>query len=218
MCIMHHKAFSLSEVLMSLIILGLITAIISPVIRRNFQDVQFRTAYKNNFAILKDVVNKIKYDNGGTLVNAFGSSYESMANTFANYLNVATICPTASCIGGPCWVELNKFYYLDNTAISSIGTNPSGLVLNNGTNIILVNLGSNCANASDLTNHGFYRCGWMFIDVNGFNPPNVVGKDIFSLHITPEYGLIPYGSHGDLWAESECTTHGWGCSSEYLYK
>jgi hypothetical protein len=50
------------------------------------------------------------------------------------------------------------------------------------------------------------------IDVNGFKPPNTLGKDIFSIDIF-ENGIKPKGITGDGY---ECNNMGWGCSAKYL--
>ena len=61
-------------------------------------------------------------------------------------------------------------------------------------------------------------CGWIVIDVNGFNGPNTVGKDIFCFWVR-ENQLIPAGAPGTYAAGTgynECTTGGWGCAYSYL--
>ncbi len=77
--------------------------------------------------------------------------------------------------------------------------------------------GDNCA-----VNDGGYKnvCGVIWLDVNGKNPPNIIGKDTFVFEILKN-SIMP--SRLD---DCKIDNNGWGCSSyilqngdmKYIYK
>jgi len=65
---------------------------------------------------------------------------------------------------------------------------------------------------------GTADCADIFIDVNGFKPPNTVGKDIFGIRVS-DTRVMPYGTAGDEFVGTcVATGTGYGCSAEDLYK
>jgi hypothetical protein len=90
--------------------------------------------------------------------------------------------------------------------------NNTGVILNNGVTLLFENWAKNCMYDS------YGDCGVLMVDVNGFNGPNTIGKDIFSAHIL-EGNLKPLGSAGDD-NEIDCSpslpNSGSGCGAMYL--
>jgi len=73
------------------------------------------------------------------------------------------------------------------------------------------------------------RCGVFDIDTNGFKPPNVFGRDIFTVSYMPDGRLAPYGSQQDggggyLGLDPSITcvpgngSGGGGCAAKFLYE
>jgi len=78
----------------------------------------------------------------------------------------------------------------------------------------------------DLSAYGgtFTRCAWIQVDVNGFKPPNILGKDVFAFSLTANL-LLPSGAQGLSAPETTCiigstdsANTGHGCAAKYLYE
>ncbi len=50
-----------------------------------------------------------------------------------------------------------------------------------------------------------FKCGWIAVDINGFKPPNRIGKDTFGFTIQDNL-VKPWGSDGDGVYFISCST------------
>ncbi|MDD3150872.1 MAG: hypothetical protein PHV68_08560, partial [Candidatus Gastranaerophilales bacterium] len=169
-------------------------------------------------------------DNGGTLAGAFPGDHvgaEDLKNAYISKLNIIKDCSGNSEYGGGsgtgaslegCWHESANWYYLNGTTLAGL-TQP-GMILNNGSLLVFKLEKSACNNP----NGDFVRCGWFYVDVNGFKKPNTLGKDIFASSILTNIS-IPYGARGSydpsttcIEGSTETDNHGTGCSAKYLYE
>lgn len=162
---LNFSAFSLSEVLVTLGIIGILAAITIPTLMNNIQDAQYKTAYKKAFSIASQAVMSAKSK------DLFETQDESVAIFNSNFIAFMSQFKTAKqCIsnnGDQCWNPASeKFYdvfpqpsyysFIDASGFSWAQYGP-------WTNIILV-------------------------DTNGFKKPNQWGKDMFALAlIDPNY-------------------------------
>ncbi|MDD3149984.1 MAG: prepilin-type N-terminal cleavage/methylation domain-containing protein [Candidatus Gastranaerophilales bacterium] len=222
--------FTLAETLIVIAIIGIIASIVTPMLFGTTSDAELKAAWKKSYSDLSQATQLITVDNGGSLAGAFPEDAlgsEDLKNAFASKLNIIKDCSGTSTYGGTgsgvsaegCWHSgANSWYYLNGTGL---GTHfQPGLILNNGGLIRLGIEKSNCSYvAGDYT-----RCGYMYIDVNGFKKPNIVGKDIFFASITSNI-LIPAGARGYYDQSTSCiegstaaTNYGWGCAAKYLYE
>lgn len=176
-------AFTLSEVLITLSIIGIIAAITIPIIMKNNQDAELKAAFKKTFAILSDAALRIKDNNGGTFVGFF-SSTDDARNKFLQYLSYIKTC-NANSVSTDCW---------SNNTVSEAGQytypNSSRAVLTNG---VLVSFwgdqsDTTCSNPVWNPPPGGF-CMVLMVDTNGFKGPNLRGKDIFALWLTKN-GII----------------------------
>ncbi|MDD3151236.1 MAG: prepilin-type N-terminal cleavage/methylation domain-containing protein [Candidatus Gastranaerophilales bacterium] len=224
------QGFTLAETLIVIAIIGIIASIVTPMLFGTTSDAELKAAWKKEYSDLVQATMMIVADNGGTLVGAFPGDAlgsEDLKNAFASKLNIIKDCSGTSSYGGAgtgassegCWHSgTNSWYYLNGTGIGS--TSEPGLILNNGS---LMYFGINKSNCSFGTGD-YTRCGWLYIDVNGFKKPNTIGKDIFTANITSNI-LIPAGAKGFYSPETSCiesstvtANKGQGCSAKYLYE
>ena len=133
-----------------------------------------------------------------------------MRNLYLPYLKYNKMCNNGD-IKGKCWSDDHS---LDGTEFTGEYTS---VVLNNGMLMMFRWHNNLCDNIG--TNITYPNCGWMSVDVNGFNPPNIWGKDIFGAIIV-EKSIKPMGSQGDLYGCEGSTgvVSGLGCSAKYLYQ
>lgn len=203
------KAFTLAEVLLVLLIIGVVAALTIPSIISTTEDLRYRSAWKKTFSTLSQATNLILSDNSGDLKNVFWDG-NSLLNVYENYLTVSKEC-RGNYLGN-CWN--NDGVIKDKSgAIKNYlqGSRHSGVILNDGTFVRFWTPVSDCTNViGNITN----RCGDIIVDLNGFSPPNVVGRDIYGVHIL-QNKLVPKGSNEDgFWGD--CDTVGTSCSTEYL--
>jgi len=213
-------AFTLAEVLITLLIIGIVSSIVIPAIINDTQNQEFAILFKKNFGALSDAGRRMMMDNGGTLAGLF-SNGNDMANKFGNYLVFTKKCFTGEqgCFyaGTTTWKNLYGDYgWLDHV---SYGMNSTAILSNGGTIMFKID-DTNCERVYGIepspTRH---TCGWIHIDVNGFKRPNILGKDLFALWIT-KTGIYPFGMANDGYNYCDKTqsyqSSGRGCAAKIL--
>jgi len=213
-----QKAFTLAEVLITLLIIGVIASIVVPGLIADTQNAEYKTAWKKTYAELDLATRKILSDNAGNIKGSFTSS-NALKNEYKNYLNYIKDCNDGAS-QGICWHASGVPKPLAGTSTpyaNSYGTSPA-LILNNGALVSIHLESSSCTNGQS----GINVCGWYFIDVNGFKGPNVQGKDILAVYLL-ENSLRTMGAPNDPYPPSTtCTSSstgpgsGLGCSALYL--
>lgn len=207
----RYTAFTLAEVLITLGIIGLVAAITIPTVLNNAQDQQFITGWKKAFSVLNQATISVVSDNAGTIKGLCSDGDNDCLKTaFLSYLRVTKNCDSTTTIGN-CWHKANTLKDLNNSFENWSG---SGLILNDGMYVLFGHYTQNCTE-----NYGtIYRCGNINVDINGAKGPNVLGKDVFGVHLLENIDK-PYGTAGDG-LEDTCiaSSFGYGCSAKYLYQ
>lgn len=217
---MIKKAFTLAEVLITLVIIGVIASITVPSLNNAMHRIQYNSALKKNFSILSNVFNNARADYDDYLdwnhadsnQNAIFENYYKMKP----YMVVIRECNDRA----GCWSkDVTKKPDGKNSAMSAtekgIGGNIVTFTLNDGTNVNL-----DYWSAADITaNFGVSRNLFpytlsIFVDVNGDKRPNVLGKDVYAFILTTE-GLVPAGADNN---SANCNNTGYDCTAKYLYK
>jgi prepilin-type N-terminal cleavage/methylation domain-containing protein len=222
-----HRAFTLAEILITLLIIGVISSIVIPGIIQDTQQVELKTAWKKAYSDFSQSFTRVKMDNAGTLKGLFGGdnpeAHNTILNTFAGYMNFTKMCYSGYIVSSPnttdkCWHSTSGSLaakFMDGSIFDGYGNDyghaTSG-ILSNGSLIVFYGSSLEC-------NFSGY-CTSVMIDINGFKKPNVVGKDIFRISML-ETKVIPWGAQGYGY-ENDCNTNppsgtGWGCSAKYLY-
>lgn len=205
-------AFTISEVIVTLGIIGVIAAMAIPNLFSNYQKTQYVAKLKKTYATASQALNQLAVDAGcpndlvctGLLANdlvTFGDEYVKYFNVIKNCRNQAG-----------CWPRNFNFNY-DGSGTSynydsTVAIGRYLFITADGVGVSLYRY-SNCASnfstnvSGDLTN----VCAGIDFDVNGNSKdPNFDGRDMFGFFITQGKGLklYPYGgvdSKGDTWNE-----------------
>jgi prepilin-type N-terminal cleavage/methylation domain-containing protein len=209
-----QKAFTLAEVLITLLIIGVVASLVVPALINDTQDAELKTAWRKAYSELDQATRRIIQDNAGSLIGICATGNDScLKNLYLPYLNYTKSC-------GPnngCWHEVYKFKHLDGTPVNWGDETYNGVILTNGAIIDFNEMRSDCSYSKG----SITVCGQINIDVNGLKTPNVVGKDIFRIHLLYN-SILPAGSTGDTYSPlNECNNSSpncWGCSSKYLYQ
>ena len=182
------KNFTLSEVLITLVVIGIIAAITIPALMNNIENHNLISSYKKVYSTLSQVHERMKADNGNSLAPINVSSSEELAYLLKNYFVEAKICKAGN--GKECF-PVYKHLNGSKVAESTINSHPS-IVLTDGT-LLLLNLNSSsCTSSLELKqNIGCFR---VRADLNGLKNPNTVGKDIHDFYFI-EDKVIARGAH-----------------------
>ncbi|MFH0702721.1 MAG: type II secretion system protein [bacterium] len=205
-----RKGFTLSEVLMTLTVVGVLAATTMGIILPKIEDAQHKTAFKEVYSVMDQAASRIKADNGSSLKGVFPDN-NTMRDKFAQYLNIIKSCDTGQAFGN-CWHANDGSSKWLNGAPITTWSNSSSIILNNG---VFLKFGINSSNCTALSGT-VSVCGRINVDVNGFKGPNTFGKDIYQVWIQ-ENSIKPMGTKGDGY-ENTCITSnlGWGCAAKVL--
>lgn len=204
------KGFTLSEILLVLSVIGVVAALTIPTLTQKISDGQSKTAWKKAFSTLSQVTVTLMSNNGGKLMTPFmaGAATPANSNAFmtalADNLNTLKRCNNGASFGN-CWHTSWKY----GDGATDTDGNYTGAILADGTFLLIwVNASCNWI-VAPITD----GCGWIKVDVNGFKPPNIDGKDIFAVLLT-DNGIKPFG--GDITGWN--TAQGFGKSADMLYQ
>ncbi|MFH0703346.1 MAG: prepilin-type N-terminal cleavage/methylation domain-containing protein [bacterium] len=214
------KAFTLAELLVVLVVVGVIGGIAIPAVYQNIQDAQNKTQWKATYSMFAQAVRELATDNGGDLAGTFTNA-DVFRDKILAYMNYVKKCDAGTPVGSNgCWSDIT--YKLSGENYSFISWTRAAL--NNGVLMTSYIASSSCA--SNLSGRG-NTCSFVGFDVNGFQGPNKIGKDIFALWVLRDGNILPTGSKGDFCynnpASYSCdvvtystNNEGWSCSTDYL--
>lgn len=219
-----NKSFTLAEVLIVIVIIGIIAAVIMPVVFQNYQSEQTVKALKKDYSVVSQAYNLAVQEYGtpdnwnlDTIGSQSGAT--NILNIFAKYLNLTENCGANSgCFPSGPYKQLNKnpFDSLD------LALDRANARLADGTSITFYTFGNCNTHPAGTTLPLANICGNIGIDVNGNSPPNTLGIDYFLFYFT-KYGIVPYGTQQDTvrFFSTRCrdksTQDGATCAAWVLY-
>ena len=204
----YKKAFTLAEVLITLAIIGVITAMTLPALINKTNNAEIVTGVKKYQSLLNQAITKYEADNGciGNLsaCNAFSgaSDHETAWNAIKPYFNITKDCGIS--IGQGCFPKDVVYKWLNGTNKLVIDNQEDAkALLADGSCLLLWDATGNCDYPSSRSGKDpmAHLCGDFWIDINGFKGPNQIGRDTFSWRIT-NIGVYPTGHYDDYTADS----------------
>lgn len=207
----------------------MIAAIVTPSIIQDSSRTTILPNIKKSISILSEAQNRIKADNGGSMIGVASTSDE-LKDAFAKKMSIVKECYGAN--HNDCYNITPKNLHGNNFGYS-LASYPV-IIGNNGFIYIFFLMDSNCSSKRYTKNGKYQNCGVTYIDINGTNPPNTVGKDVFYYEIN-NYNITPRGNDYSCWsngstsnirtASSYCnpanttlTTNGLNCAAKFLEK
>lgn len=187
------KAFTLSEVLITLAIIVIVTALVLPPLVNNIQDAQFKTAYKKAFSVASQAVLSANQKDLFAYANGEGDYTDQLANfqAFMSQFEVVKKCINSD--GYECWSSSGEKLmstYPDQYSYAFIDSSGMSWAMYYGGLLII------------------------FVDTNGFKKPNQAGKDRFILYAkSGEPGEPSYGGTGIPNKIKPAPDNSWACSS-----
>lgn len=152
-------AFTLTEVLLAVLIVGIIAAMVLPAIVTKYQNKALDSSYLRQVHSLQDSIDSLAAVENQT--SNSGTSLSSNVETYMKkYLRVSKYCGAT---GGDCFAK--KYYQYTGNEKKDYTPSYSGgcAILKNGASV--------CINPEGNTTH-------ILLDVNGPKGPNVLGRDL----------------------------------------
>lgn len=197
---MGKKAFTLAEVLITLGVIGVVSALTMPALVQYFKDMVLISQAKKSYTNFLNVIKRMEAENGCTNyadIFANGESAPKIAKNIAEFYNGSQVCATKN---QGCGNEYKvKIATPLNNGTGGIYLEDFGFPrINNvdGSSIYLRDIRDNCVPYTVTVNkkdeNGFYtgetytvtesRCATVIIDVNGeFKGPNQYGADVHQI-------------------------------------
>ena len=171
-------AFTLAEVLVTLGIIGVVSAMTVPSLMQNYQRQSYVTQLHKVYNELSQIL--VRYQNDKNALNLFEAGLNSTAaiqNMLTSYTKVIATCDT---VVEPCFANSYKYQSGSTVTAGSYTANIKAYVLASGAAIRPIY----SATTSKLAN--------FMVDINGPKGPNIVGRDLFFLYLYKN-GLIDDG-------------------------
>lgn len=193
-------AFTLAEVLITLGIIGVVAALTIPVLMKKYTDTEQKSRFKKAYATIVQAGEQVKMDNGGSFAEIcpYFNNF-CLTPKFTPYLKAAKVCTNAATQG--CWHAWGNWYNskIQGSGICNQGSDCGitgydsfnhleGVILADGTPVVFAMQDNTC-----LTPPFFGAT--IYIDTNGFKPPNQLGEDIAALQMY-KYKIAPWYGAG----------------------
>lgn len=197
-------AFTLVEVLITLLIIGVIAVIVIPALNNYIQEKELHTALKEAFSLFSQATKMIMLENGGTIAQLSNTGFPNndsdyVRTLYEKYLKINQKCSSWS--GNSCSFlpsDYKSYDYADvaykNGNTFNIGRtgwhDGSSIELSNGMIAVISYTKPACTGEGD---SGYPNsCGYIMVDVNGHKEPNRWGYDVYKFYILKD-ALAPVG-------------------------
>lgn len=206
-------AFTLAEVLISLVVIGIISAITIMIIQNNAKNTALASQTKHTWSVINNVFKLVQLDYGtpGDNSEIFSEDKDraQLNREFAKYFNGAIYCAnytsSKQCSGLKDYKAKYSIPVYDDSGSAnslSLGNKPC-IILSNGAIIAFNTVKNSCnvyaASGVSLNADGTpkkdsngntvywkqnrFNCGTLTFDVNGFKKPNRFGVDVYQVNI-----------------------------------
>lgn len=183
-----NKGFTLAEILLTLVIVGIIVSLTIPALISNINNQQYTSGFIRSYNLFNSAITTIMSNNSGTMLGAVNDT-DDLINKFAEQLSIRKFCLNRTAPGN-CFANSYYNLHLQNSFAPAANTY-SGGILNDGTSFMITSWDTSCTANWFNYNGQNIMCARISIDTNGLTPPNVKGRDIFLLSIT-KIGLYPH--------------------------
>lgn len=205
------KAFTLAEVLVTLMIIGVIAAMTIPALRKNTEQRELATGCLKAYTTLSQVVDLTQQEIG-PLSRWPWSDPDEILSELKPHLNINQDCgKSVACLNNPNYTEMN------GAAGAWGAANTYVLKMADGSHMIFYTCTGDkagpCGVDSYFQDPSDTVYASFFYDVNGDKKPNQFGYDIFLFNIIKNKGVLPAGTADS----SGCTTgRGLSCTAKVI--
>lgn len=189
------KAFTLSEVLITLVIIGVIAAMTVPSLLQSTQKEEYVSGLKKAHSVLSNAL-YIMADRNGYPHGDYSFLKDSIdfIDEFSKISNTIKKCNSSvECFGGSL---STRYKFLSGNPASGVVDGKS-LITSDGYMYTYKKVSSFYGITNEDIDNGIGR---IIVDVNGVKPPNRLGYDTFFFYIIDGKGIVPAGADNS----SEC--------------
>ena len=209
-------AFTLAEVLITLGIIGIVSAMTIPTLVKNYQEKILVNKAKQADAQIKNAVKMYMaknncYDRFTCLFDTNKTSHQ-VVQELATVFKSAEVCPDVS--NSQQKKKCKTYDYRGNKPVIRNGKYSNGgnmnshrLVLKNGM-FISIQQNNSCEwivenkvhdefgyETGEIETYTSHTCAYLFVDTNGSDAPNQLGRDVFKYLIYEDRGFVDIDKH-----------------------
>ena len=188
----YNFGFTLAEVLITLVIIGVIAAITVPTLINKTNNQEYVSKLKKAYSTLSQATNQIISEEGQA--TNWATSADNIYNLYLKKLNNAKKCD-----GNQGCFKQGQYYKLNTKEKDSSNwdtiTSHRKFILSDGTQVLIPSnsfISTNCSLNNQNNNGSNNVCAFMHVDINGVKGPNEFGKDNF-VFVLKRNGLYPAG-------------------------
>ena len=182
-------AFSLAEVLIALVIIGVVAAITVPVLFENYKKQETISRLKKAYSVISNGLRMSQTENGPFSSWEIGADMTDVEGYFNKYW-----VPYFQNITKYNWAK--DLGYEDNFCWTNLNGRRIGWQVKSDDSRILFTLADGTVvfyprNTTDSDGNPAYT-RYFYVDINGSKTPNVIGKDVFIFNVVDYDNLKPY--------------------------
>ena len=207
-------AFTLAEVLVTLMIIGVIAAMTIPGLRKNADMQEYVAGCKKAHTTISNAMRAAEMEHGDFKRWGFKDGDDASIQKAFDYIAKEQMSLLRQCgiDKDGCWKQTRNlgsgnFAYTSKTY--GLGINTISFTTADGMNWNIDGLSG--------TDHGVDTGATIgfFVDINGDKKPNMLGYDVFTFIYDPERGIVPAGSDNQ---SKECSSAGSGvdCAAKVI--
>lgn len=219
------NAFTLAEVLLTLMIIGIIATLTIPSLKETADKSANLSLLQKAYSSIANVFAQIQAENGPTLY--WKTKDGNRVFTNGNSTNISTLLKQRMNVASesgfmPSDYKIKSLkgddsdsFQIDDTTVA-IKENTSSFQTADGMMWFPSNTYSGCKytkEEEDSSKTTIYLCGLLIVDTNGIKKPNRMGIDVFVFDITAE-GIKPHAGTNDDCAD--LTGNGYTCAAKIL--
>ena len=202
----YKFGFTLAEVLITLVIVGVVAALTIPPVINNTKKQEYVAGVKKAYSVLSQSVYKIGQKKGYAVGDFSFLNEVDFWDEFSKTVNVAKKCNTTEeCFGSGFLSGTGKYKYMNDGSLSLYADKavitPDGIMYAVAQRGGITTFGLSSEDGGNVI-------GRIFVDVNGQKGPNKFGRDTFAFFILTSKGIVPAGAN----SPSDCTATGNGCT------
>lgn len=194
----NKKAFTLAELLMALVVVAALAAMVVPGIIDGVNKKILSTQLKSNVTSIQQLIDdQLTANRPVTVTSLADTDFSSPQALFGKLQKTKDECPAGST--DACWLAPGQnpaaYRNLNNMTAPSVSrpTTPS-VLLKNGASIAYSVI------LAEITDNKEKCYGEFWLDVNGPDKPNIIGRDLFTFYVTTKGKIVDSYRCADLTA------------------
>ena len=206
------NGFTLAEVLITLVIIGVVAAMTIPTLINNTKKQEYVAGLKKAYSVLSQAAYKIGQNKGYPVGDYSFFKDVDFIDEFSKVVSTTKKCNNFLDCFGKNTTGSDTYKSLKNQNMSvydgkSVIVSDGSMYSFTSSNNVFTKYGISAEDESNLL-------GRILVDVNGHKPPNQMGYDLFAFYLVEYKGIIPAGNLS--YTECNNTREGWTCASRVL--